>query len=231
MTEDLDLVGNRYQWLLTVFYFGYIFFAFLAIMWKVMPPHMWASIIVMAWGLIATLQAATSSWQGEMACRFFLGATEQGFGPGVPYLLSFFYLRHELGLRVGIFLSAAPLANMFSGRFRYDRAGPKDTWSDPLSGALAYGITSGHSHLANWRLLFLVEGLPTILMSFVAFFYLPDSPDKAKFLNEEEKLVAKARGVRQAGTSDRIGGVVWKDIGAALLDIKCWFTAVRNAHP
>ena len=210
MTEDLALTGNRYAWLLTVFYIGYILFAFLAIMWKVMPPHLWACIIVMAWGLIATLQAATTSWAGEMACRFFLGAAEQGFGPGVPYLLSFFYLRHELGLRIGIFLSAAPLANMFSG-------------------ALAYGITSGHSRLANWRLLFLVEGLPTILMSAVAFIYLPDSPDKARFLNEEERLVAKARGVRQAGTSDRVGGVVWKDIGAALLDAKCWFTAVKSA--
>lgn len=210
MTEDLSLTGNRYAWLLTVFYIGYILFAFLAIMWKVMPPHLWACIIVLAWGLIATLQAATMTWAGEMACRFFLGAAEQGFGPGCPYLLSFFYLRHELGLRVGIFLSAAPLANMFSG-------------------ALAYGITSGHSRLANWRLLFLVEGLPTILMSAVAFIYLPDSPDKARFLNEEERLIAKARGVRQAGTADRVGGVVWKDVAAALLDFKCWFTAVRFA--
>jgi len=210
MTEDLSLTGNRYAWLLTVFYIGYILFAFLAIMWKVMPPHLWACIIVLAWGLIATLQAATMTWAGEMACRFFLGAAEQGFGPGCPYLLSFFYLRHELGLRVGIFLSAAPLANMFSG-------------------ALAYGITSGHSRLANWRLLFLVEGLPTILMSAVAFIYLPDSPDKARFLNEEERLIAKARGVRQAGTADRVGGVVWKDVAAALLDLKCWFTAVRFA--
>jgi sugar phosphate permease len=79
--------------------------------------------------------------------------------------------------------------------------------------------------LANWRLLFLVEGIPSILMAFVAFFFLPDSPDKARFLNAEEKLVAKARGVRQVGTTERVGGIVWKDIAAALMDPKCWFTA------
>ena len=170
---------------------------------------MWAAFVILGWGLVATLQAATTSWAGEMACRFFLGAIEAGFGPGIPYLLSFFYLRHELGLRIGIFLSAAPLATCFAG-------------------ALAYGITSGHSRLANWRLLFLVEGIPTLLMVPVAFFFLPDSPEKARFLTEEEKLVAKARGVRQVGEVNRVGGIVWKDILAALLDAKCWFTAVSN---
>lgn len=141
-----------------------------------------------------------------MACRFFLGINEAGFGPGIPYLLSFFYLRHEVGLRIAIFLSAAPLATTFSG-------------------ALAYGITSGHSHFPNWRLLFLVEGLPTLCMAPVAYFFLPDTPDKARFLTEEEKVVAKARGVRQAGSAKRIGGINFKEVGAALLDLKCWFTA------
>lgn len=49
-------------------------------------------------------------------------------------------------------------------------------------------ITSGHSRLANWRLLFLVEGLPTICMAPIAYFFFPDTPDKARFLNEEEKV-------------------------------------------
>jgi MFS family permease len=141
-----------------------------------------------------------------MALRFFMGVSEAGFGPGIPYLLSFFYLRHELGVRCGFFLAAAPLANTFAG-------------------ALAYGITSGHTSIANWRLLFLVEGLPSIAMAPIAFFFLPDSPSKARFLNEDEKRVAKARGVLQAGTDKRVGGLVWKDIGATFMDPKAWFTA------
>lgn len=139
------------------------------------------------------------------------GLFEAGFGPGIPYLLSFFYLRHEVGVRISVFLSCAPLATTFAG-------------------ALAYGITNGHSHLANWRLLFLVEGLPTIIMAFVAYFFLPIAPEKARFLNEKEATIAKARGVRQVGDVERVGGVVWKDIGGAFLDAKCWFTAVRH-HP
>jgi sugar phosphate permease len=121
--------------------------------------------------------------------------------------MSFFYLRRELGLRAGLFLSAAPLANTFSG-------------------ALAYGITSGSPSIAKWRVLFLVEGLPTIVMAAVAWFFLPDSPEKARFLTEEEKLVVKARGVRRAGAETRVGGVNWKEFGQGLVDPKGWILGV-----
>jgi MFS family permease len=142
-----------------------------------------------------------------MALRFFMGLSEAGYGPGIPYLLSFFYLRHELGARIGFFLAAAPLANTFAG-------------------ALAYGITSGHPSIAKWRVLFLVEGLPTLAMVPITWFFLPDSPDKARFLDEDEKRVAKARGVRQVGHGKRIGSIQWKEVGHTMLDIKAWFTAV-----
>ena len=106
-------------------------------------------------------------------------------------------------------------------------------------------ITSGHPNLAKWRLLFLVEGLPTICMAPVAYFFLPDAPEKARFLTEEEKvysnslrsitteadsvkLIAKARGVRQVGSVERVGGIVWKEVGLALVDLKCWVTAVSE---
>ncbi|KAF1942500.1 pantothenate transporter liz1 [Clathrospora elynae] len=203
MEEDLHLSSAQYQWLLTIFYISYIVFGFLTIMWKVVPPHRWAAGCVLGWGLVSTVQAGTHSWGAMMALRFFMGATEIAFGPGVPYLLSFFYLRHELGLRAGLFLSAAPLANTFAG-------------------ALAYGITSGSPALAKWRVLFLVEGLPTIVMAAVVWFLLPDSPEKARFLTEEEKAVARARGVMQAGAATRIGGVNWKEMLEGLTDLKGW---------
>ncbi|KAK7967875.1 uncharacterized protein PG986_002152 [Apiospora aurea] len=133
-----------------------------------------------------------------------------GFGPGIPYLLSFFYLRHELGFRSGLFLAGIrPLATCFSG-------------------ALAYGITSGHPDLPNWRLLFLVEGLPTILMAPVAYFFLPDTPQHARFLTPPEKAAATARGVRQVGDEPaaRVGGLHWPDVAATLRDPKPWLTAL-----
>lgn len=203
METDLDFQEGDYDWLLTIFYISYISFGFLAIMWKVVPPHYWAAFCVFTWGLVSTVQAAANSWGAMMALRFIMGASEVAYGPGVPFLLSFFYLRDELGLRSGLFLSAAPLANTFAG-------------------ALAYAITSGSPALAKWRVLFLVEGLPTIVMAVVAFFFLPDSPEKARFLNEEEREVARLRGVRQAGEAPRIGMPNFKEFFTGLVDLKGW---------
>lgn len=147
-----------------------------------------------------------------MALRFFMGVFEAGFGPGVPYLLSFFYRRHELGLRCGIFFAAAPLANTFAG-------------------ALAYGITSGHGAIANWRILFLVEGLPVVAAAALAWFYLPDSPHTARFLTEEERDVARSRALAQSGEADRESHINWKEMFATLLDPKAWLLAVGPLYP
>lgn len=93
-----------------------------------------------------------------------------------------------------------------------------------FAGALAYGITSGHSHLTNWRLLFLVEGLPTMALAAVAFYFIPDSPEKARFLTAEEKDIVRARAIRQVGTdaNARISGVNFRDLFIALVDVKVW---------
>lgn len=156
------------------------------------------------------MQAAAFNFPGMLVCRIFLAIAEAGYGPGIPYLMSFFYMRDEIGKRIGLFLSAAPFATCFAG-------------------ALAYGITSGHSQLANWRLLFLVEGIPALILAVVSFFFLPDSPDTARFLTQEERDVAKARAIRQVGEDGaaRIGSIKFKEIGEALVDPKNWFVAVR----
>ncbi|OTB02187.1 hypothetical protein M426DRAFT_204646 [Hypoxylon sp. CI-4A] len=206
MSEDLGFDDAHYQWLLTIFYIPYIVFEWAALMWKAVPPHLWACCCVLVWGLASTLQATAFNWAGLMACRFFLATAEAGYGPGVPYLLSFFYKRHELGFRCGIFLSAAPLATTFAG-------------------ALAYGITSGHpAHIPNWRLLFIVEGVPSILLAFLAYKFMPDSADTAKFLTEEERQVAKIRAIQQTGSqgTSRIGHVNFKDVFSSLKDVKTW---------
>nr|POE47914.1 putative transporter [Quercus suber] len=209
VSDDLHLdVGDRYSWLLTIFYIPYIIFELSIVGWKIFPPHIWLAFLVFGWGAVAACQAATTTWAGMMVCRFLLAAFEAGFGPGTTYFLSFFYLRTEIGFRQGIFLSAAPLATCFAG-------------------ALAYGITSGHAAIANWRLLFLVEGLPVVFpMAVVSFFFCPDSAHQAWFLSEEEKRVALARGVRQTGSPARLGGINLKDTLDTLKDAKPWFTAL-----
>ncbi|KAI1263311.1 major facilitator superfamily transporter [Xylariaceae sp. FL1019] len=205
MGKDLDLSDYQYQWLLTIFYIPYIVLEWTALFWKIVPPHLWAFGCVLVWGIAATLQAAASNWSGLLAARFFLATAETAFAPGIPYLLSFFYKRHELGLRCGIYVSAAPLATTFAG-------------------ALAYGITSGHPRIANWRLLFLVEGIPSVILALVAYRYMPDSADTARFLTEEEKHVARARAMQQTGQvgEARIGGINLKETLAALRSFKTW---------
>ncbi|KUI56366.1 hypothetical protein VP1G_03750 [Cytospora mali] len=205
MAKELSLDSNGYQWLLNIFYIAYVVAEPAILFWKVFPPHIVGAIVVFGWGLVATVQAGIHSWNGLMALRFLLGAFEAAYGPGIIYLLSFFYLRNEIGFRCGIFASAAPLASTFAG-------------------ALAYGITSGHAHIANWRLLFLVEGLPSLAMATIAFFFIPDSPEKARFLTAEEKRIVRARAIRQVGTdaNARISGVNLKDLGIAVIDLKVW---------
>lgn len=76
-----------------------------------------------------------------------------------------------MGLRFGLFLSGAALANAYGG-------------------ALAYGLSHIHSSISNWKLLFIVEGVPTVLLAMICWFFLPDSPATARFLTEREKRVA-----------------------------------------
>ncbi|KAG6117363.1 hypothetical protein E4U13_001167 [Claviceps humidiphila] len=207
MEHDLHLSSDQYEWLLTIFYISYILFEPLIIVHKVLKARVWVAILVAGWGIAATAQAAAQSWSALMACRFFLALFEAGFGPGSIYLLSFFYLRSEIGLRVAIFFSAAPLGTCFAG-------------------VLAYAITSGHVSIANWRLLFLVEGLPVLVMAVVSYFAMPNSAHDAWFLTDDEKRVALARQVKQVGKTERVGTINWRDTFLTLLDVKVWLTAL-----
>lgn len=106
-----------------------------------------------------------------MVCRFFLGIAEGMFGPGVPYYLSFFYPRDKIGFRHGIFVAGAAMANAYGG-------------------ALAYALSHIKHGIAPWKLLFIIEGLPTVCLAVVTWFWLPDNLATARFLNERQKQVA-----------------------------------------
>lgn len=155
-----------------------------------------------------------------LALRALLGVGEAAFGPGVPFYLSFFYRREELALRTGFQLSAAPLASSFAG-------------------SLAYLITwlGRDGYLAPWRLLFLVEGFPSICAAVLVWYSLPDSPETASFLNDREKRIAKTRLEERHGSKRRrldhehpLGSrdhhLHLREVGQTLLDPKCYLTAL-----
>jgi MFS family permease len=113
MEHDIDLSGNKYSLLGTVFYIAYIVSQPTITGWKQFKPHQWCAATVLFWGTIATVQAATTSWAGLVVCRFLLGIAEAMFGPGVPLYLTFFYPREKVGFRHGVFISGAAMANAY----------------------------------------------------------------------------------------------------------------------
>lgn len=107
MDEDLQPTPPQdgyYEWALTAFYIAYICFEWMSILWRLIPAHIYVSIIVLSWGLTASLQAVAVNYPMLICLRFMLGIGEAAF-TGVPFYLSFFYKRHELALRTAIFIS------------------------------------------------------------------------------------------------------------------------------
>ena len=135
-----------------------------------------------------------------MVRRVGLGLVEAMYGPGVPLYLSYFYPREKLGLRTGIFISGAALANAYGG-------------------ALAYGIAQAKGSIGPWRILFIVEGVPTCLLAVLAWFAIPDSPAKAYFLKGRDREVAIELSLRQPGDRETTG-LQWKQVLGSLLDYR-----------
>ncbi|RPB03821.1 MFS general substrate transporter [Choiromyces venosus 120613-1] len=215
MTEDLELEGDNYEWLLTAFYVTYISFEWMTLCWKVFPAHKYIPFCVAGWGFVACMQGLAINWGTMLALRALLGITEAAFGPGVPFYLSFFYRREELALRTGLFVSAAPLATAYAG-------------------FLAYGITSIPSPIAPWRLLFILEGFPSMVMAIVSYYHIPDSPADAGFLTLEQKKIARRRllVVRDGDDEEEVvmgeeesRGVRWGQVWSAVKDVGNWATA------
>ncbi|EON68139.1 hypothetical protein W97_07288 [Coniosporium apollinis CBS 100218] len=172
--DDLGLDSYQWSWVLNAFYICYVCFEWTTLMWKLLPAHIYVAVLCICWGAAAMCSGVVNNMAGLVVCRCFLGIFEAAFGAGAPVFLSFFYQRHEVGLRVSLLLGMAPLANTFAS-------------------SLAYGITQIKNSLAPWRLLFLIEGAPTVLFAFVVYFYLADSPGTAKFLTEAEQTEAVER--------------------------------------
>ncbi|KAH8894383.1 MFS general substrate transporter [Thozetella sp. PMI_491] len=208
MEEDIDLSGDKYAWLGTAFYIAYILFQFTTLGWKIFKPHRWVSFVVLFWGTISTMQAVCTSWSGLMACRFLLGVAETMFGPGVPLYFSYFYPREAMGLRFGLFLSGAALANAYGG-------------------ALAYALSTVHSSISSWKFLFIIEGVPTALIAVLCWFFIPDGPSTAKFLTPREQQIAEVFARRQPedqGESELRFGNLFD----AFKDYRNWMFAFTN---
>ncbi|KAI9815352.1 MAG: hypothetical protein M1832_005490, partial [Thelocarpon impressellum] len=210
LKADLHLDDDRFEWCLTAFYITYIAFEWMTLLYRVVPPHIYISICVLSWGVVASLQSVSTSFASLVILRALLGISEAAFGPGVPFYLSFFYKREELALRTGLFISAAPLAISFAS-------------------SLAWVITRlvQNGPIAPWRLLFLVEGFPSVLIAVLAWTIVPDGPGTAAFLTRRERKVAKLRLRKEEDPSEKAEGkgLKWREVVDTLGDPKCYLTA------
>ena len=211
MTDELKLSSSQYEWLLTAFYITYILFEWMTLMYRLVPPHIYISLCVCGWGLVACFQSLATSFGGLVLLRALLGITEAAFGPGVPFYLSLFYKREELAFRNGLFISAAPLASSFAS-------------------SLAWVIVkmSSNGPIAPWRTLFLVEGFPSVIVAVFAWIVIPDSPGSAWFLGPRQRMVAELRMEENKPNhhEPRQGKFNWKEVRTTLADPKSYITAV-----
>lgn len=179
--EDLNISGNQWNLLLSIFYIPFVLCAFpLSFVVKKFNPARMIPIFMFGFGSITALLATTALYKTNgfvllLIGRLFLGAFESAILPSIIFYLSRWYRRAELATRVANFYSAAALANAFSG-------------------LLAYGLFQvENSVLHGWQLLFLVELAGTLVFAVVAFLVLPRSIEQTSIFTEEEREYAKYR--------------------------------------
>lgn len=189
MADDLDLDDQRYAWVLSIFFFGYLLCEVPSNMILARSrPSIFLPGIMIVWGALSAAMSSANSYGAMLAFRFVVGCIESGFFPGVLYLLSCWYTSAELGKRFTIFYTASTLSGAFGGL---------------IAGAITDGLHNAHG-ITGWRWLFIVEGVCTTGVAIIALFILLDYPSTSPRLNLRERQLATIRLIadQRASTPD-----------------------------
>lgn len=170
MNADLGLTAVTFGIGSGIFFLGYILAGIPsnAVLIRV-GARRWISIIMMAWGLVSASLAFTSGPVSFYALRFLLGVAEAGFFPGIILYLTYWFPAAYRGRVLGAFLLALPISNVIGA---------------PVSTAL---LALNEEGLKGWQWMFLLEGLPAVLLGCLTWHYLADSPAQSTWLAPEEK--------------------------------------------
>ncbi|KAF2155650.1 MFS general substrate transporter [Myriangium duriaei CBS 260.36] len=202
--SQLNLTGDEYNTALVIFFVPYVIFEIPSnILLKKFKPHVWLSLCMFGFGLVTTLQGLVQNYSGLLAVRFFLGIFETGLFPGAFYLIGMWYKRHEAQKRYSFFFSSTTLAGAFGGLL-----------------AAAIGKMSGIRGYLGWRWIFILEGILTCVVAFAFFFLLPDFPEQAKWLTEEERAYVAARLQADQGKSALERKITGRDVRNVFKDFK-----------
>ncbi|KAK8194883.1 alternative sulfate transporter [Phyllosticta capitalensis] len=169
-------------------------------------PQKWISGQMMAWGLVATLQAFQKGYGAYLSTRLLLGLCEAGFIPASLYTISMFYKKEETSKRFSIFF----LGNL---------TGVATT------GLISYGILHmrGVANLAGWAWLFIIEGMFTIVMALLFAAFFPQSPLRPSsilglryFTDREAEILHHRIIVDDPRKLQQKKWINWSELGSAL---------------
>ncbi|KAL9106296.1 MAG: hypothetical protein Q9187_008577 [Circinaria calcarea] len=188
--KDIGLVNDDYQWLSSMFYFGYLAWEYPTTrLLQRLPLAKYSSFCIIMWGLVLCCFAGVKNFSGAMAVRFFLGVFEAAVTPGFALFTSQWYTKKEQGTRTGIWFSFNGFAQIFGG-------------------LVAYGIARGArlhgSSIAPWKIIFLVTGLLTVAVGCIFLFIMPDNQLNARWLSKDDRKLAIERvRVNQQGIGNK----------------------------
>jgi ACS family tartrate transporter-like MFS transporter len=187
MSEDLKLDPAVFGFGLGVFFVGYFLFEVPSnVILARVGARIWIARIMVFWGMVSTAMMFVSGVKSFYLLRFLLGAAEAGFFPGVLYYLTRWFREKDRAKAISLFMTAATLAGVFT----------------PLSGALLR--MEGVAGLHGWQWLFLIEGVPAILLGLSVLFLMTESPESARWLSAEEaSWLAEQLARERAGRGDR----------------------------
>jgi hypothetical protein len=171
MSHDLGLSAAAFGGAAGIFFVGYFFFEVpsnLAL--NRFGARVWLARIMFTWGIISGAQAFVAGEVGLKIVRFLLGAAEAGFYPGVIFFLTLWFPSAYRARIVGWFLVSV---------------GASFVVGAPMSGLIL--DMEGIGGLHGWQWMFLIEGLPSLLMAFALFYYLTDRPSLAPWLTSDER--------------------------------------------
>lgn len=170
MTRDLSFSDRVFGLGAGIFFVGYVVFeipgALLVERWS--ARRVIARILI-TWGVVTVLVALVRTPGQFYAARFLLGAAEAGFFPGVVVYLTHWFRHEDRAKAAALFMAAIPVANVIGS---------------PLAGAILSVHWAGWP---GWRWLFVLEGIPAVVLGVVTVFYLPDWPNDARWLEPEER--------------------------------------------
>lgn len=174
LKHDLGLSDAAYGLGVSLFFIGYILLEVPStLLLKRIGTRKTVTRIMVLWGGISTAMAfMTTPWQFYLA-RTLLGAAEAGFWPGIILYLTYWYPAKRRARITSRFLLAIAAAGIIGG---------------PLSGFILQNFTNVWGY-RNWQWLFFLEGLPAVIVGVVAFFYLTDRPEDARWLDDRQKRI------------------------------------------